>query len=133
MFPILSADTPPDLNWLSTIVTAAGGVIIAMVGGASLVWRRRQDRKDAIADKKTDAEIAVTPKVTDGWEEVRLARAEASQYYNLYRLFENLFYTAFSALRHLARRVHEAHPDQKFDKDIVDALAIVPPDTTDIK
>lgn len=133
MLFLIDDATPPDMSWLGPTVSAIGGVLIAMVGGISLVWRRRQDRKDAAIDRTADAEIAAQPKVTDGWEEVRQARLEASTYYNLYRTFENLFYTAFSALRHLARTIRDAHPEQKFDKDVVDALAIVPPDTTDAK
>lgn len=130
------APIPPgadNLSWLGPAVTAIGGVLVAMVGGASIVWRRRQDRKEVAIDRQADAEQAAQPKITDGWEEVRKARTEASQYYNLYRAFENLFYTAFGALRHLARTVRDAHPDQPLDKDVVDALAIVPPDTTDVK
>ena len=80
-----------------------------------------------------DAAIAAQPKITDGWEEVRKARLEATNYYNLYRTFENLFYTVFTALRHLARMVRSAHPDHEFDKDIVDALAVVPPGTAEAK
>jgi hypothetical protein len=125
----MAADTPPDLNWLGPVVTAIGGVLVAAVGGASLIWRRSQDRKDAKEDKAVDAEIAVQPKVTDGWEEVRKARAEATTYYNLYRVFENLYYTVAAALRHLARRVRDSHPEQEFDKDVIEALAIEPPQT----
>ena len=99
-----------------------------MVGGISLAWRRGQERKDSQADKVTDAEIAAQPKVTDGWEEVRLARLEASKYYNLYRVFENMFYVVSSALKHLARSTRVAHPDHQFDKVVVDALAVVPPE-----
>ena len=112
---------------------AIGGVLVAAVGGVSLVWRRRQDRKDNLEDKVADAAIAAQPKITDGWEEVRKARLEATNYYNLYRTFENLFYTVFTALRHLARMVRSAHPDHEFDKDIVDALAVVPPGTAEAK
>lgn len=127
-----SADTV-DLSWLGPAVTAIGTVMVATVGGISLVWRRRQDRKDAMQDKTVDAEIAAQPKITDGWEEVRKARLEASNYYNLYRVFENLYYTTQSALRQLARMVRTAHPQQELDQDVVDALAIVPPDTTSSK
>jgi len=122
----------PDLSWLGPTVTAIGLVLVAIISGISTVWRRRQDRKDIVKDKSLDAAIAVQPKVTDGWEEVRLARAEASAYYNLYRNFENLFYTAFGALRHLARTYRDANPTAVLDKDVADALAIVPPDTTDV-
>lgn len=123
----------PNMDWLGPVVTAIGGVLVAAVGGVSLAWRRRQDRNDAMEDKSIDAKIAVQPKITDGWEEVRKARLEASNYYNLYRVFENLFYTVFTALRHLARSVRAEHPDQQFDQDIVDALAVVPPGTTEAK
>lgn len=121
-----------NLDWLGPTVTAIGGVLIAAVGGISLVWRRRQDRKDQVEDKKADAVIAIQPKVTDGWEEVRKARAEATTYYNLYRAFENLYYIVADALRKLARSVRDAHPEEVFDKDVVDALALKPPET-DVK
>lgn len=121
-----------NLDWLGPAVTAIGGVLIAAIGGVSLVWRRRQDRKDQVEDRKADAVIAVQPKVTDGWEEVRKARAEATTYYNLYRAFENLYYIVADALRKLARSVRDAHPEEVFDKDVVDALALKPPET-DVK
>ena len=121
--------TPPDIGWLGPVATAGGGVIVAMIGGASIVWRRRQDRRDAVDDRHLDAEIAVQPRVTDGWEEVRKARAEATTYYNLYRAFEHLYYTCASALRKLARRVRDHHPEEEFDADIVAALALKPPET----
>lgn len=121
-----------NLDWLGPTVTAIGGVLIAAVSGISLVWRRRQDRKDQVEDKKADAVIAIQPKVTDGWEEVRKARAEATTYYNLYRAFENLYYIVADALRKLARSVRDSHPEEVFDKDVVDALALKPPET-DVK
>lgn len=123
----------PDMSWLGPVVTAASAVIVAAVSGVSLAWRRRQDHKDALEDKSVDAGIAAQPKITDGWEEVRKARLEATNYYNLYRVFENLFYTVFTALRRLARTVREEHPDQEFDQSIVDALAVVPPGATEAK
>lgn len=118
----------PGLDWLGPVVTAGGGIVVAMVGGASLVWRRSQDRKDHTQDKHFDAEIATQPKITDGWEEVRRARAEATTYYNLYRAFEHLYYTVASALRKLVRKVRDHHPQEQFDKDVVDALALKPPE-----
>ncbi len=116
---------PSNLEWLGPIVTAIGSVVVAAVAGAATVYRRRQDRQE----HTEDAELSLQPKVTDGWEEVRQARQEATTYYNLYRVFENMYYTVAAALRHLARTIHAAHPDQKFDKDVVDALALKPPDT----
>lgn len=126
--PITNA--PTGLEWLGPAVSVIGGVMVALIGGISLIWRRRQDRKEAIADKQADTESAIRPKVTDGWEEVRAARLETSMYYNLYRTFENLFYTVFSALRHLARVTRDTNPETVFEKDITDALAVVPPETT---
>lgn len=119
---------PPDLEWLGPVAGALGTVVVATIGAISIVWRRKQDRRDVQDDRLAgDA-----PKVTDGWDEVRAARLEASNYYNLYRTFENLFYTVFSALRHLAQKTREAHPDEVFAPDVLDALKTVPPDTTDI-
>ena len=124
---------PLNLDWLGPAITSIGAFIVAAIGGISLVWRRRQDRQEEQADRITDAELASQPKVTDGWDEVRAARLEASNYYNLYRTFENLFYTVFSALRHVTRSVRDAHPEEELPKDVLDALAIVPPDATDMK
>ena len=124
---------PVNLDWLGPTITSIGAFIVALIGGISLAWRRRQDRQDSQSDRVTDAELASQPKVTDGWDEVRAARLEASNYYNLYRTFENLFYTVFSALRHVTRSVRDAHPTEEFAKDVLDALAIVPPDATDMK
>lgn len=122
---------PPDLSWLGPSITSAGVVIVGLFVLFSNLWQRRQNRKDAVVDRHEDASLSVQPKITDGWEEVRKARDEASQYYNLYRTFENLFYVSFGALRHLARTFRDKNPDETLDKDVVDALAIVPPDTTD--
>lgn len=124
---------PTDLSWLGPVIAVAGASVVAVISLVSLLLGKRADRRNAKAAAVDQAEIAVTPKITDGWEEVRQARMEASQYYNLYRTFENLFYTVFSALRHLVRSIRDAHPEQQFDQDVTDALAIVPPDTTDVK
>ena len=124
---------PLNLDWLGPTISAIGAFIVAVIGSISLIWRRRQDRQEALTDRVTDSELAAQPKVTDGWDEVRAARLEASNYYNLYRTFENLFYTVFSALRHVTRTVRDAHPDEELPKDVLDALAIVPPDATDMK
>ena len=120
--------TPPNLEWLGPVAGTLGTIVVATIGAISIVWRRKQDRRDAQEDQLAGNQ----PKVTDGWEEVRTARLEASNYYNLYRTFENLFYTVFSALRHLAQKTRHDHPQEVFAPDVLDALAIVPPDTTDI-
>lgn len=135
LYPLLTPApvNAPDLSWLGPAIAAGGGAIVGIIGLVSVLLGRRQDRKNQHAASQDAAEIAVTPKITDGWEEVRQARQEASQYYLLYRTFENLFYTVFSALRHLVRSIRDAHPEQQFDQDVTDALAIVPPDTTDVK
>lgn len=122
---------PPDLSWLGPTIGACGVVIVSLIGVLSLIIGKRQDRKNAKAAALDSAELGAAPKVTDGWEEVRLARADATKYYNLYRAFENIYYTVASALRHLGRSIHETHPDMVFEKDVTDALAIVPPDTSD--
>ena len=126
----VTTNPPDNLAWLSPTISAGAVVLVGLFVLFSNLWQRRQNRKDQVADKSVDAAIAVQPKITDGWEEVRLARQEASDYYKLYRTFEGLYYTVMSALRHLARVFRAKDPDAKFDQDIVDALAIVPPDTT---
>jgi hypothetical protein len=120
---------PPDLNWLGPSILATGSILVALIGIVSLILGKRQDRKNKAAEQQGEAAIAVQPKITDGWEEVRTARAEATEYYKLYRTFENLFYVVFGALRHLARLFRTKNPDEPFDQDIVDALAVIPPDT----
>ena len=137
MFPfeVFAADPGaglPNLDWLGPVVSGVSAVLVGIVGAASLVWRRRQDRRDASEDRSADAAIAVQPTVSDGWDEVRQARKEATSYYNLYRAFENLYYIAFGALRHLARKTRDAHPDVEFEADIIEALATTPPDTTNV-
>lgn len=134
MFAISADPTPyvpafaPNLDWLGPVAGALGAIVVALIGGISIVWRRRQDKKDLAEDRISDS----APKITDGWEEVRAARQEASRYYSLYRTFENLYYTAFSALRHLARKNRDTRPDEAFDQDVIDALATDPPDTSEI-
>jgi hypothetical protein len=120
---------PPDLSWLGPTITAGGAVVVGLIALFSILWSNRQKHKDTMVEKATDQQ----PTITDGWDEVRKARAEATTYYNLYRTFEDLFYRVWGALRHLVRTTRDVHPDQKFDPDVVDALAIVPPDTTDVK
>jgi hypothetical protein len=129
--PDIPADSAPNLQYLGILVPAVGAFLIALTGLVSNVWRRRQDRKDALEDKNADANIAAQPKITDGWEEVRKARLEATLYYNLYRAFENIFYTVFGAFKHLVRDTRNAHPDHEFSKDILDALKVDIPDTSE--
>lgn len=133
MFYLYLADTstPPDMSWLGPTVATIGSLIIAIVGFISIIIGKRQDRKNSKADSMEAAGIAIAPKVTDGWDEVRAARAEATKYYNLYRAFENVYYIASTALRHLARSVRETHPEMTFDQDIADALATDAPDTSE--
>lgn len=121
--------TAPNLEWLAPTISTIGAIIIAALGTISLVWQKRQARQEQVEDKRTDAEIAATPKVVDGWDEVRNARAEATKYYNLYRVFEDLYYTVSAALRHLARLFHEKQPAEKIPDDVVEALAVKPPKT----
>jgi hypothetical protein len=113
-----------NLDWLGPVVTTAGVVIVGAITGVSAIIRRRQDRQESLEDKIIDKE----PSEKDGWAEVREARAEATKYYKLYRAFEDMYYAVASALRHLARSVHDAHPEKALGKDVVDALAIKPPD-----
>lgn len=122
-----ATDASDSLAWLGPIATAAGGVLVAMVGGVAMVWRRRQDRRDQLSDKSIDK----LPTEKDVWQEVRSARAETSHYYALYRIFEDLFYTVGTGLRVLARTVHQAHPEQVFPQEVIDALAARPPDDLD--
>lgn len=133
-FDIILATVPmvadePNLDWLGPILATTGSVIVALIGAASIIWRRRQDRQEELADKDAESQRAVQPKVTDGWEEVRKARAEATTYYNLYRFFESAFYTTRNALRAVVQWVRVDRPDHVFEKDVVDALALKPPDT----
>lgn len=117
----------PNLDWLGPTVTSVGAVIVATIGAVSILRRRRLDRQD----KADDVALEKAPSETDGWAEVRAARAEASRYYRLYRVFEDLYYIAHSALRHLVRNVHDAHPDQTLGDDVVKALAARPPEDLD--
>lgn len=105
-----------DLSWLGPTATAAGGVIVATIAGASLLFRRR-----------TAAKEKATPSPKDEWSETRAARIEASKYYSLYRTFEDLFYAVHSALRTLAKASHDAHPDQPLPDEVLKALALRPP------
>lgn len=119
----------PDLSWLGPTITAGGAVVVGGIALVSVLWSNRQKHIEVMTEKSADLQ----PTITDGWDEVRKARAEATLYYNLYRTFEDLFYRVWGALRHLARDVRMSHPEQVLDPDVVDALAIVPPDTTDVK
>ena len=129
--PVTNA--PDNLTWLGPAIAAAALILVAVIQAISAVWKRRVDKRDKTADNLANADIAIQPRITDGWEEVRAARAEATKYYNLYRAFENLYYIVIGALRHLVRSAKDAHPETVFEKDITDALAAVPPDTADIQ
>jgi lysophospholipase L1-like esterase len=117
-----SGDGAPDLQWLGPAVTGAAAVVVAALGTIGLVWRRRQDRQ-----AETEAQVAGKQATeADEWSEVRLARQEATKYYNHYTTFRGLFYDVQQALRHLVRKLRDAHPDMNLDKDVVDALALKP-------
>jgi len=143
LMSVVPPDSPPpvpettpsglDLNWLGPVVTSLGAIVVATIGGVSIAWRRKQDRNDALEDKQSDSAAASQPNITDGWEEVRQARMEATRYYNLYRGFEDAFYVVSTALRRLVRSTRTAHSEFVFEQDVLDALAVVPPDTADIK
>lgn len=123
----MATNAEVDLSWLAPVATAAASVLVALIGGAALIRSKRAERRDALEDKALDKE----PTETDAYAEVRLSRNEASHYYRLFRLFEDLFYTTHAALRHLARIVHDNHPAQVLDDDIVKALALRPPEDLD--
>lgn len=120
-------DVVPNFEWLGPTVTAIGAVIVAAIGGASVIWRRRQDARD----KSEEQAAAKIHTEKDGWEEIREAHSEATRYYKLYRTFEDLFYSVHSALRHLARTHHEAHPERELPQNVIDALSLRPPEDTD--
>lgn len=127
-FILPTASNPPDgSEWVAPALLFAGGVIVALINGAALVWRRRQDKKAATEDKIVDKKA--TEK--DSWEEVRTARAEATHYYNLYRIFEDLFYGARNGLRSLANVFHSRNPDEKLSTDVMKALELSPPNDLD--
>jgi hypothetical protein len=128
MIPLLPAavdpDALPDLSWLSPAIGGAALVIVAAVNGVAALVRRRQDRQDALVDKSIEKQ----PTEKDEWSEVRAAREEASRYYNLMRWFESAYYTMHTALQHLARMIHDKHPDIELGKEVTDALALRPPE-----
>jgi len=128
---LITQESQPSLDWLGPAVTGAAGVLIALIGTISLFWRRRQDRDQSQSDRTVDAENAAQPRVVDEWQEVRNARAEATTYYNLYRVYENLYHVAIAALRNLTRRVRTDHregEDFEFGDDVAVALAMEPPE-----
>lgn len=116
-----------DTSWIAPAFVFAGVVIVAIVNGVASIWRRRQDKK--LDTDGTRANKAATEK--DSWEETRLARAEATHYYNLYRLFEEMFYAVRNALRALANTIHVHHPEEELDKEIIAALELKPPEDLD--
>jgi hypothetical protein len=112
---------------LAPIATGIASVIVAALGATGLIIRRRQDARDAKSAAKTSKEI--TEK--DGYAEVRLARAEASRYYTLYREFQEVYFVTMTALRHLVRKLHESDPEFDLPQEIVDALELKAPDDDD--
>lgn len=114
---------PPQIDWLTPVVTIAGPVLVAIVAGVSTVYRRRQDRDDTVADR----EAAKGLSEKDELSEIDRARAQVIRYYDLYMAVRIAFDFVQSALRHLVRIVRDNHPDHEFDQEVIDALAMKPP------
>lgn len=121
--------TEQNLSWLGPTLLFLGGVIVAAINGAAVVWRRRQDKKDVVANTVAGKQMSEVEEA----DEVRKARAEATRFYNYYVTFRSLFYQVQEALRHLVRRLGNAHPDMELGADVVDALALKGPDADTTK
>lgn len=124
----LAAAQTDNLSWLGPVVLTTGSIIVALLGTIGLVWRRRQDADQHSADLVAGKTFSEKEEA-DALEQ---ARGQATKYYNLYVFFRGLFYDVQQALRHLVRKLRDAHPDMELEKDVVDALALKP-ETEDSK
>jgi hypothetical protein len=127
LLEVVTPASEPDLDWLGPFATLVGGVLVALIGGISAVWRRKQDKKD----KRDEANEAAQPRVVDGWEEIREARTETTTYYKLMTIYRDMHHQTQAALRSLVRSIRKAHPDQEFEQDVIDALELRAPEPTE--
>jgi hypothetical protein len=109
---------------LAPIATGIASVVVAGLGATGLVIRRRQDARDAKEARQSASKI----NEKDGYDEVRLARAEASHYYSLFREFQEVYFVTLTALRHLVRRIHDRDPNFDLPPEIVEALELKVPE-----
>lgn len=119
---VIDVGGSPDLTWLGLTVGAISTFLVAVVGTIGLVWRRRQDHTDAVQAQESSKQMSESEQDSA----LIQAREQATKYYNLYTFFRGLFYDVQQALRHLVRKLRDAHPDMNLDQDVVDALALKP-------
>lgn len=75
----------------------------------------------SIRNTRTGAVEQRAPSATQAWGETDRARERM-------HAFEDLFYTVRSALKHLARNVKQDHPEYVLTQDVIEAMALEPPD-----
>jgi len=104
------------MDWVTPTISGVATVVVALIGLFSFVYRRRRETEESKA-----------PTMVDAYREIDEARQETSYYYRLMRLYEDLFYQVRGALRSLAKRVMDAHPDYDLGHEVIRALEARPP------
>lgn len=102
-------------EWIAP--TTAGVIALATAVTAGLIGLRNT-RTGAVENR--------APSANQAWNETDRARERM-------HAFEDLFYAARAALKHLMRTVKEAHPEHEFTADVTAASKLEPPEDEDKK
>lgn len=105
----------PGTEWIAPTIA---GVIAVLTAGIAGIISIRNTRAGAVENR--------APTANQAWNETDRARERM-------HAFEDLFYAARAALKHLMRSVKEAHPDHEFTPDVVAASKLEAPDDDDKK
>lgn len=97
-------------EWIAP--TISGALLLATGIIAGLI-SLRNTRTGAVENR--------APSANQAWNETDRARERM-------HAFEDLFYAARSALKHLMRTVKDKHPDYEFTPDVTAAALLEPPD-----
>lgn len=119
----IAADAPAT-DYLTPIIMTTGTVLVAALGAVGMVYRRRQDRLDAVADREAAKELSEK----EEFDVLKQARDEATRYYTLYVTFRDLYFTVRDALKHMVRLIQREHPDMELPPDVTNALQVHPPE-----
>lgn len=102
-------------EWIAPLVTGILLLVTSIVAG---LIKLRNDRTNAVENR--------APSANQAWNETDRARERM-------HAFEDLFYAARAALKHLMRSVKDNHPEYEFTPDVVAAAKLEPPDDDERK
>lgn len=125
MFDLIQMKAEADAQdpYLTPVVGLLGTVIVAAITTLGVVYRRKQDRQDAVSDREAAKGLSEKDEIA----EIDRARAEVLRYYDLYIAARIMLENVQSALRHLVRLIRDERPDYNFSHEVVNALEAIPP------